>query len=151
MDEDLRDSEPEAYYVSSVKRRRVNHSAILISNPEDIYRVVKPLFRGQDRELFYGLYLNTKNHLLAVDLVSVGSLSASLVHPREVFKPALTYSAGSIVVAHNHPSGDPKPSKEDIEFTQRLYKAGNILGIKLLDHLVVSETDYESLRDLGHF
>jgi len=91
--------------------------------------------------------LSTKNHVLAVELVSVGSLAASIVHPREVFKPAIVDSAAAIVVAHNHPSNDPTPSPEDIEFTRRLAKAGELLGIRVLDHVIVCENSYASLRE----
>jgi DNA repair protein RadC len=79
----------------------------------------------------------------------VGSLSASLVHPREVYKPALLYSASSVAVAHNHPSGDPEPSREDKEFAQRLAKAGQLLGIKVLDHIILGDEDWVSLRGTG--
>jgi DNA repair protein RadC len=95
--------------------------------------------------------LSTKNHVLAVELVSVGSLSASIVHAREVFKPAILKSAAAIVVVHNHPSDVSDPSPEDIEFTRRLAKAGELLGIRVLDHVIVCDGSYASLREAGHF
>jgi DNA repair protein RadC len=104
-----------------------------------------------DREYFYAILLSTKNHVLAVELVSVGTLSASIVHPREVFKPAIVQSAAAVAVVHNHPSGDVTPSPEDRELTRRLARAGELLGIRLLDHLIVCETEYVSLRDAGDF
>ena len=95
--------------------------------------------------------MSTKNHVIAVELVSVGSLSASLVHPREVLKPAIVQSAAALVIAHNHPSGDVEPSSEDVEFTHRLQKACEILGIRLLDHVIVANGDFTSLKARGVF
>ena len=108
-----------------------------------------PLLKDKDREHFYLLSLSTKNHVLDVHLVSVGSLSASLVHPREVFKRAILQSAANIVVVHNHPSGVPDPSKEDIEFTRRLARCGELLGIRLLDHIILANGSFTSLKATG--
>jgi DNA repair protein RadC len=139
------------YTVSAIRRRRQRKPAPRIDGPADIHRALSPLLHDADREHFYVFLLSTKNHVLAVELVSVGSLSASIVHPREVFKPAIVASAAAIVVAHNHPSGIPDPSPEDTEFTRRLQKCGELLGIRLLDHVIVANGDFLSLKEAGHF
>ncbi len=141
---------PEPYTVSRIERRQKRRPPPRIEGPADLYRLLKPLLAHQDREHFYTVLLSTKNHVMAVELVSVGSLSASLVHPREVFKPAILRSAAAIAVAHNHPSGVADPSPEDQEFTRRLARAGELLGIRVLDHLIVCDESYVSLREAGH-
>lgn len=121
-----------------------------ISTPEDVVAVCGSQLRGLDREHFWTLALNTKNRLLRIIEVSVGSLSASIVHPRELFKDAVRVSAASVVVVHNHPSGDPTPSGADIQLTRRLVKAGDVLGIEVLDHVVIGDAGaHASLRDMG--
>lgn len=121
-----------------------------ISCAEDVVRICGPQMRGCDREHFWALALNTKNQLLRTVEVSVGSLNASIVHPRELFKEAVRLSAASVVVVHNHPSGDPTPSGADIQLTRRLVKAGDVLGIEVLDHVVIGDSgEHSSLRDLG--
>jgi len=121
-----------------------------ISTPEDVVELCGPQLRGLDREHFWALALNTKNRLLKMVEVSVGSLNASIVHPRELFKDAVKVSAASIVVVHNHPSGDPTPSGADIQLTRRLVKSGDVLGIEVLDHVVIGDGgEHASLRDLG--
>jgi DNA repair protein RadC len=121
-----------------------------ITRPEDVVRLCGPQFRGSDREHFWALPLNTKNQLLRTIEVSVGSLNASIVHPRELFKECVKVSAASVVVVHNHPSGDPTPSGADIQLTRRLVKAGDVLGIEVLDHVVIGDGGaHASLRDLG--
>lgn len=122
----------------------------VISTPEDVIALCAPQFQGLDREHFWTLALNTKNRLLRIIEVSVGSLSASIVHPRELFKDAIRVSAASIIVVHNHPSGDPTPSGADIQLTRRLIKAGDVLGIEVLDHVVIGEGgEHASMRDAG--
>lgn len=121
-----------------------------ISTPEDVVDLCAAQLRGADREHFWALALNTKNQLLRMVEVSVGSLNASIVHPRELFKEAVRHSAASVVIVHNHPSGDPTPSGADIQLTRRLMKAGDVLGIEVLDHVVIGDGgDHASLRDLG--
>lgn len=121
-----------------------------ISTPEDVVALCAPQLRGRDREHFWTLALNTKNRLIRVIEVSVGSLNASIVHPRELFKDAVRSSAASVVVVHNHPSGDPTPSGADIQLTRRLVKAGDVLGVEVLDHVVIGDGGaHASLRDLG--
>lgn len=122
----------------------------LVSTPEDVVALCAPQLRGLDREHFWALILSTKNRLLRMVEVSVGSLNASIVHPRELFKEAVRMSAASIVVVHNHPSGDPTPSGADLQLTRRLAKAGEVLGIELLDHIVIGDGGaHASLRHMG--
>lgn len=121
-----------------------------VSTPDDVVRLCGPQFRGLDREHFWALALNTKNQLLRTVEVSVGSLNASIVHPRELYKEAIRLSAAAIVVVHNHPSGDPTPSSADLQLTRRLMKAGDVLGIELLDHVIIGDGGaHASIRDLG--
>ena len=122
-----------------------------ISCPKDIYEVLTKVCRIQcnAEEVFILITLNTKNIVTGYFEVHRGTINTSLVHPREVFKRALLNNASNIVVAHNHPSGDPNPSKEDIQITERLKEAGNLLGINLLDHIIVGEDKYISLKEKG--
>lgn len=122
----------------------------VISTPEDVVALCSGQLRGLDREHFWCLALNTKNQLLKLVEVSVGSLNASIVHPRELFKEAVKVSAASVVLVHNHPTGDPTPSGADVQLTRRLVKAGDVLGIEVLDHVVIGDGgEHSSLRDLG--
>jgi DNA repair protein RadC len=105
--------------------------------------------RDETKEHFVALHLDSKNRLSCMDVVSTGSLSASIVHPREVFKTALLSSAAAVILLHNHPSGDPTPSREDLELTGRLREAGELLGIRVLDHVIVGDGCYVSLADRG--
>jgi DNA repair protein RadC len=105
--------------------------------------------RAARKEHFLVLCLNARRQLVHLETVSIGTLSASLVHPREAFAPAIAHAAAAIVAAHNHPSGDPAPSAEDREATRRLQRAGELLGIPLADHLIVSESGFFSFREHG--
>lgn len=100
-------------------------------------------------EKFGIICLNVKNHIVGIHIISVGLLSSSLVHPREVFKSAMLNNAASIVLFHNHPSGDPEPSREDLDTTKRLVEAGELMGIKILDHVIVGENRYISFKEQG--
>jgi len=120
-----------------------------ISTPEQVWDLMSPLMVDQEREKFFCICLSTKNHIKLINEVSVGSNSASIVHPRELFREAVRLSAGSVVVVHNHPSGDTTPSGADIQLTRRLVKAGDTLGIEVLDHVIIGEGGYTSLRDEG--
>ena len=115
----------------------------------DVARALRPLFDGIDREKFIVLLLNAKHIPIGVNTVSVGSLTASIVSPREVFKPAIVGNAAAVLLAHNHPSGDPAPSPEDIELTKRLRDAGELLGIRVLDHVILGDGKYYSFVDAG--
>jgi DNA repair protein RadC len=105
--------------------------------------------RDKPKEYFLCLYLNARNQMIHKEVISIGSLSASIVHPRECFLPAIEHLAASVILAHNHPSTDVSPSKDDLELTRRLVKAGEIIGIEVLDHIIVSRTDFLSLKEKG--
>ncbi|QED48791.1 RadC family protein [Cytobacillus dafuensis] len=121
-----------------------------IRSPEDGAKYVMNDMRFLSQEHFVCLYLNTKNQVLHKQTIFIGSLNASIVHPREVFKEAFRRSAASIICAHNHPSGDPTPSREDIEVTKRLSECGKIIGIDVLDHLIIGENKFVSLKEKGY-
>ena len=118
-----------------------------IHGPEDVAKVMLPRTRYLTKEVFYVIALNTKNYISGIEEVSVGSLSASVVHPREVFRAAIKHNAASIILVHNHPSGDPNPSREDIAVTQRLVKAGRIMDIAVLDHVILGDNSFLSLKE----
>lgn len=122
---------------------------VSVERPEDVVRWLRPRMRDYDREHFVVVWLDTKHHVLGHETVSVGSLDAALAHPREVFKGAVLRSAAAVILAHNHPSGDPTPSGEDIELTYRLAEAGRLLGIEVLDHIVIGDHRFVSLRERG--
>lgn len=117
-----------------------------IKHPEQAYRAILPIIRGEKRELFIILMLDAKSRLLRLETISVGILNATLVHPREVFFPVIKHRAHAIIAVHNHPSGDLSPSKEDIYMTEQLLAASKSLGIPVCDHLIVSELGYLSLK-----
>ncbi|MGP4061565.1 RadC family protein [Halobacillus sp. H74] len=122
----------------------------MIRSPEDGADFVMEEMRGLKQEHFICLFLNTKNQVLHRQTIFIGSLNASIVHPREVFKEAVKRSAASIICAHNHPSGDPTPSQEDIQVTRRLKECGKMIGIELLDHLVIGDRKFISLKEKGY-
>jgi DNA repair protein RadC len=105
--------------------------------------------RSLDREQFRALLLNTKHQLIGREVISIGTLNSSMVHPRELFKNAIKRSAAAMILVHNHPSGDPAPSQEDIGITKRLLEAGGIIGIEILDHLIVGDNRFVSLKAKG--
>jgi DNA repair protein RadC len=119
------------------------------SNSRDLFNRYRARFFSARKEYFLSLQLNSKNELIREVLISVGSLSSSIVHPREVFAPAVRDSSAAAIFLHNHPSGDPAPSGEDRECTLRLVRAGKILGIRVLDHIVMGFDDYFSFADAG--
>ena len=120
-----------------------------VRSPKDVYTLMYPKMREQKKEKFITLYLDTKNQILKEETVSIGSLNASIVHPREVFKSALLESSASVIMVHNHPSGDPSPSREDIMVTEKLVEGGKLLGIDVLDHIIIGDGKYVSLKDEG--
>ncbi|GGI10486.1 RadC family protein [Gottfriedia solisilvae] len=122
----------------------------VIKSPDDCAKFMMDEMRFLEQEHFICLYLNTKNQIIARETIFKGSLNASIVHPREVFKEAFRRSASSIICLHNHPSGDPTPSREDIEVTKRLVECGKIIGIELLDHIIIGEHKYVSLKEKGY-
>lgn len=141
--------------VNIVSLKLVRESSVLyrerqIKSPEDAYKLLKPFLVEADREKFVVVCLDTKNQPTAINVCHVGSLNASIVHPREVMKAAILSNSASIIVAHNHPSGHCEPSREDIEVTKRLVEAGRIVGIDVLDHLIVCPDRYLSLKEKGY-
>ena len=117
---------------------------IFINSPEDVIKEVSYI-RENKKENFVVLYLDARNQLIYKETVSIGTLNASLVHPREVFEPAVKNLAAQIILVHNHPSGDIKPSEEDIKLTKRLAEAGKIMGIEVLDHIIITKTAHRSM------
>ncbi len=122
----------------------------VIKSPEDVADFMMEEMRHLTQEHFVTLYLNTKNQVIHKQTIFIGSLNASIVHPREVYKEAFRYSAASIVCLHNHPSGEPTPSHEDIEVTKRLTECGRMIGIELLDHVIIGDQKYCSLKEKGY-
>lgn len=123
----------------------------VITNPEDVVKQVRSRLKDKKKEHFLALLLDTRNQLIGIAPISVGSLDTSIVHPREVFKEAISATAASVIFVHNHPSGDPQPSDDDIEVTKRLAEAGEIVGIEVLDHIIVGGRSYISLKGKGLF
>ena len=122
---------------------------ININKPKDVYETVKRFFFNKEKEHLYLLALDSRNKLISIDLISIGTVNETLVHPREIFKSALEKNAVSIILVHNHPSGDANPSQDDIKITERIHKAGMNIGIALLDHLIVTNTSWVSLKSLN--
>lgn len=127
----------------------INNNRVTIKSPVEVSTLVMEEMRHLKKEVFKIILLNTKNHIIKCLNVSVGSLNSSIVHPREVFSEAVKVGCAGMLLVHNHPSGDPEPSREDIETTQRLVNAGNILGIKVLDHVVIGDGKYISFKEQG--
>jgi len=120
-----------------------------ITNPAILAQIIRKGIREKAKEHFKLVLLNTRNKILDISTISVGTLNASLVHPREVYKDALAHSASSIILAHNHPSDDPDPSDDDIALTRRLAEAGRLMGIEVLDHIIVTKKGYTSFKERG--
>lgn len=137
------------YRIELVRETERLIAAKRVSAPEDAVRLVREYLGEPDREVVVVLMLSTKLDLIGINTVSIGILDQALVHPREVFKPALLLNAASIMLAHNHPSGDSTPSPEDRTVSQRICEAGKVLGIEFLDHLIVAADSFTSLRQSG--
>ncbi len=133
--------------------KRINSMAGIerpvIKSPRDAADLTMARLRHETKEHFMVLLLSTKHHVLAMPVISVGTLNASLVHPRELFREAINYSAASVILVHNHPSGDPSPSQEDITLTRKMVKAGELLDIAVLDHIIIGDNRYVSLKEKG--
>ncbi len=150
--------EPSAKRVSIVTLKMIRESSVLygkrrIAKPPDALELLQPFLAEEDRERFMVLCLDSKNQPTTLHSVSVGNLNSAPVHPREVFKTAILGNANAIILSHNHPSGDPTPSQEDLEVTRRLQEAGKILGIEVLDHIILGGGTecYVSLKEQGLF
>jgi DNA repair protein RadC len=122
---------------------------VFITSPEDVKTLVMEDMRYLDREHFKVIYLDRKGGIIVTEEISVGGLHSSVAHPREVFKNAVKRSAAAIILVHNHPSGDPAPSSEDMETTRRLVEAGQIVGIEVLDHVIIGDNKYCSMKSRG--
>ena len=118
-----------------------------INSPVDIAKILSPLLRYENKEQFYVLLLNIKNKLIGLEKISEGTLNATIAEPREVFYKAITRSAAAVIIAHNHPSGESSPSQEDCQTTERMRTAGEILGIKVLDHIIIGNGNYYSFKE----
>ncbi len=123
----------------------------IVKTPDDVASVVRARLRGKKKEYFLALLLDTRNQLIKVSEISIGSLDTSIVHPREVFKEAISASAASVIFVHNHPSGDCTASEDDIELTKRLAQSGEIVGIDVVDHIIITDKKYLSLKREGLF
>ena len=121
-----------------------------ITSPADVLPEIRHI-RDLNKEHFVAIFLNARNQVIKTDTISIGSLNASLVHPRELFAPAVGISAASVILAHNHPSGDVTPSKEDISLTKRMVQAGQIMGIEIVDHLIVASDKFLSMKEANVF
>jgi len=130
------------------KRMLKDKQTALLLSPKDVWHELRDI-RDNKKEHFVVFFLDSRNQEIKREIISVGTLNANLVHPREVFEPAIRCNAAQIIVAHNHPSGDTDPSPEDESITKRLAEAGRILGIEILDHIVVSKDKYCSLKEQG--
>ena len=121
-----------------------------ITCPEDVYDYAAPIIGDKDKEYFAVILTNVKNVILSMPIISIGSLTASVVHPREVFKEAVKNSAAAIIMVHNHPSGNPEPSPDDINLTRRMVAVGKMMDIPVLDHVIIGNNRYASLKETGH-
>lgn len=128
---------------------RLRSESVTVSSPGDAAGLVMEEMRHNLREHFRAVLLDTKNKVLGIEEISIGSLNTSLVHPREVFRPAIRKACASIILIHNHPSGDPTPSREDLDVTRRLREAGRLIGIEILDHIIIGDGKFVSFREKG--
>lgn len=119
----------------------------IVDSPQKVWRLVASDFSGIDHEIFIAIVLNTKNRVLRKQIISIGTVSETVVHPREIFRNAIREGGSAVIVCHNHPSGELCPSEQDLSVTRRLLDSGKILGIPLLDHLIISENDFCSLKE----
>jgi len=132
----------------------VSQKRVVANSPEKIFKIIRSILDAQVnnecQEHFYIIGLNNKNVIQYIDLISIGTVNEALVHPRDVFREAISRNCVSIIVCHNHPSGNVQPSTNDLQTTERLVKAGGIVGIIVLDHVIISENDFNSLGESGH-
>lgn len=129
--------------------RKAPSSRQKVASPSQAYQIVKDMLEKEKREFFVSILLDTKGCAIRHDVVAIGTLSRTLIHPREVFYPAVRHKAASMIVAHNHPSGDPTPSEEDIEVTRTLVGVGRMMSIPINDHLIIGDSSFVSLRQQG--
>lgn len=137
------------YQVKLVRDGSLPSDRRTIRTPEDAYAILEPYFSELPSEHFLAVFLTTKNGILGISCISSGSLNASIVHPRELFQRAILANSASIILSHNHPSGDPTPSPEDVSLTRKLCEAGKILDIIVLDHVIIGDNRFISLKERG--
>jgi len=130
-----------------VSTQTLDYKSKELNDPEKVYRLIKSKLKDYHKEHFYIIALNSRNH--SISEVSIGSLNASIVHPREVFAEVIKNKAASVIFAHNHPSGDPEPSEDDLLITKRLVESGKILGIEVVDHIIITKTGFLSFKEKG--
>jgi len=135
--------------ISVIRDRSELSDVRKISDSGQMFTFLREYYKGHDREEMLAIILDSKNTITGIHTISIGTLTMSIVHPRETFKAAILMSAAAIILAHNHPSGDPTPSAEDRALTDRLVKAGNLLGIRVIDHVIVGDNRYVSFADQG--
>ena len=133
--------------IQMVKEASLRYQYRKISSPQDVKPLVVDFLANKDREHFGVICLDTKNQPTNLMVVSVGNLNSSIVHPREVFKTAILSNSASVILFHNHPSGDPEPSSTDVDMTKRLREAGDLLGINVLDHVIVADDQFLSMKE----
>jgi len=141
--------------INIVSAKLVKESSLLykernIKSPEDAYKLMKHFLGDLDREAFIVISLDVKNSPVSINICHIGSLNTNIVHPREVMKSAILSNAASILVGHNHPSGNSSPSSEDIEVTKRLVETGKIVGIEVIDHIIVGDDNFVSFKEKGY-
>jgi len=136
----------QAVFEAGVRAVTFHNESFIITSTDDVVNKILPHMKHQKQEYFCVVLLDTKNRFIRYDVVSMGSLDSTLIHPREVFRPAVKHAAHSIILAHNHPSGDPTPSDEDIFMTKKLCMCGTIMDIKILDHAIIGNPDYVSMK-----
>lgn len=154
QNEGLTEIEAQRIFASFVIARKwgktTKEKNTVIRSPEDVSNHLRLKISFEKQEHFYVLYLNTKNEIIHEEDVFKGSLNSAIVHPREIFRIAIKHAAAAIICAHNHPSGDPTPSREDLDVTRRLVEVGKITGIQLLDHLIIGDSRCVSLKEKGY-
>lgn len=141
------------YKLQLIKEKSVRYEDIdkVLNNPRDTAAIARPLLENEAEEVLIVIALDVKCKIIGVSEVSRGSLNAAIVHPREVYKRALMMNAAKIIIAHNHPSGDPKPSNDDVEITRTIRDAGEMLQMTLIDHIIIGDTEFKSLKEMGIF
>jgi DNA repair protein RadC len=139
-------------YVCELTRRTYKGTTEkVITSPDDAFQMFQKRFQhGEAREIFVAILLTARNTVLGIETIAVGSLNASIVHPREVFRPAIEQAAASLILAHNHPSGIPEPSDDDLAITRRLVQVGDLVGIPIVDHLIIAGGTFVSFKQQGH-
>lgn len=118
-----------------------------IQSAKDVFELFSQKLKNEKKEFFFTVLLNTKNKIISVEKISTGILDASIIHPREIFKPAIKNSASRIILVHNHPSGDPRPSEEDLSITRKLIDAGDLMGIEVLDHVIIGDNYWSYIEE----